>query len=77
VNASPTLTKTTPQLLLEFAGSFPAPMPEQLQHENTTLLAQYLNSWTRAFGEPSHREDGDFRGARSCQSGLCLARGIR
>jgi hypothetical protein len=60
MTASPTLTKTAPQLLLEFAGQFPAPMPEQLQHENAPLLAQYLNSWTRTFGGPNHREDGDF-----------------
>jgi hypothetical protein len=60
MNASPTLTKTAPQLLLEFAGQFPAPMPEQLQHENAALLNQYLNSWSRTFGELNHREDGDF-----------------
>jgi hypothetical protein len=60
MTASPTLTQTAPQLLLEFAGQFPAPMPEHLQHENAALLAQYLNSWTRTFGQPNYREDGDF-----------------
>jgi hypothetical protein len=49
-----------PKLLLEFSGQFPAPMQEDLQHANSPLLAQYLNSWTRAFGEPNYREDGDF-----------------
>jgi hypothetical protein len=55
----PTITRPAPQLLLEFNHNFPAPMPEKLQHENAPALAQYLNSWTRAFGEPNHREDGD------------------
>lgn len=59
MSASSTLTKTAPQLQLEFNHDFPAPMPGKLRHENAALLNQYLNSWTRAFGEPNHREDGD------------------
>ncbi|MFJ2662637.1 ATP-grasp domain-containing protein [Arthrobacter koreensis] len=54
------LTATAPRLLLEFSGSYPAPMPSRIQHENTALLGQYLNSWTRIFGELNHQEDGDF-----------------
>lgn len=50
----------SPQLLLEFVSGFPAPPAERLQHENSGLLSQYLQSWTRMFGEPNHREDGDF-----------------
>jgi hypothetical protein len=60
MNSSPTLTKTAPQLLLEFHGQFPAPMPDQLQHANSPLLAQYLNSWARTSGEIHHQEVGDF-----------------
>lgn len=58
--SAPTVTRTAPQLLLEFAGQYPAPMPQDLQHENAALLGQYLNSWTRHFGEINHRADGDF-----------------
>ncbi|MEO3931392.1 hypothetical protein WMO79_01075 [Micrococcaceae bacterium Sec7.4] len=54
-----TTTRKAPRLQLEFNHDFPAPMPEKLQHENAPLLAQYLNAWTRAFGEPNYREDGD------------------
>jgi hypothetical protein len=60
MNTSLTTTANAPTLLLEFSGRFPAPMPEQLRHENTPLLDQYLNSWTRTFGELNHQEDGDF-----------------
>lgn len=56
----PTKTVAAPTLLLEFHGRYPAPMPERLQHTNAPALAQYLHSWTRAFGEPNYREDGDF-----------------
>lgn len=58
--STPTITRTAPKLLLEFAGRYPAPLPREIQHENTALLGQYLNSWTRAFGELNHRSDGDF-----------------
>lgn len=58
--SAPTVTRTAPKLLLEFAGQYPAPLPRDLQHENTALLGQYLNSWTRHFGELNHRSDGDF-----------------
>lgn len=51
---------TDPTLLLEFVGGFPAPPATQLQHGNTALLQQYLNSWTRTFGGPNHQEGGDF-----------------
>jgi len=60
VNASPTPTKTAPQLLLEFNGDFPAPMPQQLRHWNTPMLSNLMHSWSRTFGNPSYREDGDF-----------------
>ena len=49
-----------PTLQLEFVGQYPAPPAERLRHANAALLEQYLNSWTRAFGEPNYQEDGDF-----------------
>lgn len=49
-----------PQLRLEFDHWYPAPLPRDLHHENIALLGQYLNSWTLAFGELNHQEDGDF-----------------
>lgn len=55
-----TATATAPKLLLEFSGAQPAPMPRDIHHENAALLGQYLNSWTRTFGELNHQEDGDF-----------------
>lgn len=55
-----TFQPQSPRLLLEFVSEFPAPPVERLQHENFGLLSQYLKSWTRLFGEPNHREDGDF-----------------
>lgn len=55
-----TAIATAPQLLLEFTGGFPAPLAADLKHQNTSLLEQYLNTWTSQFGEPNHQETGDF-----------------
>lgn len=61
MTSSPAPTKTVPQLLLEFTGNYPAPMPERLrQHPNHPMMCQYLNSWTCTFGEPNYQEDADF-----------------
>lgn len=51
---------TAPQLLLEFRGDYPAPMPEILAaHPNQALMNQYNSSWERAFGPLHHSEEAD------------------
>lgn len=56
---------TAPQLLLEFAGQYRAPLTDELysraqQSENPELLEQYVNTWTTTFGPLNHHDDGDF-----------------
>ncbi|PQZ93658.1 hypothetical protein CQ018_08320 [Arthrobacter sp. MYb227] len=49
-----------PILLLEISLEFPAPLFENLRHQNHAEVEHLLARWTEAFGPPAHSVAGDF-----------------
>lgn len=47
-------------LLLDLSPNFPAPLLENLRHQNQAELERLLARWTEAFGAPAHSVAGDF-----------------